>query len=582
MQHDHGKFSFWSFVLPYGWRLTGILSLTIFLSLLAMLPPLISRAIIDRVLTQGQHSLLFSLGLAMLSIPLVVATCSFLQTTGIAVVGQRFVFDIRNALYRHLLDLSMRFYGNHSSGKLVNRLMGDSGTVQQSITAQTISIASDLVCAAFAVSAIFFISWRIGLLVALIVFFFVLNFRSNISRIRRATWGYQAAFDRLSGGVQNRLNTAVAVKTYGTEGREQVEFQGGLDQSMGLVREASMAGNTFWMNTHLIQQCGNSAIFFLGCFMVLRDQISYGDVVALTAYSMQLLWPVVRFSEVAKQFQDVGVAVERLTELFTEVPEISDAPGAVPLPECRGEIEFRNVVFEYQPGNPVIQDFTLHVKPGMTVALIGPTGCGKSTILSLVMRYFDIVKGSLKIDGIEVREIQLNSLRRQFGIVLQEPLLFSVSVAENIRYARPQASLDEVMAAAKVAEIHDFIMTLPDAYATEIGSDGLELSVGQKQRITIARAVLAEPAILIMDEATSSLDSDSEKAIQAAMERVLEHRTCLVVAHRLSTIRNADIIVLLKDGMIREAGSHDELMNLAGGHYRQLYQQHMGKAVLEE
>jgi ABC-type multidrug transport system fused ATPase/permease subunit len=245
-------------------------------------------------------------------------------------------------------------------------------------------------------------------------------------------------------------------------------------------------------------------------------------------------------------------------------------------------VDFNNVFFEYEAHRPVIRGLDLHVEPGETIALIGPTGCGKTTVLSLLLRFYDIRGGELLVDGVEVRSYDLHSYRRHFGIVLQEPLLFSTSIAENIRYGRPSATQEEIEAAARVAEIHDFVMTLPGKYGTLVGDYGVELSVGQKQRINIARAVAANPAILIMDEATSALDSESEHAIQKAMDRVLKGRTCFVVAHRLSTIRNADKIVLLDQGRIAEIGRHDDLMSIPDGRYHDLYTKHMGAGVLTE
>jgi len=570
------------FMRPYRLRLLSLMALTVLLSILAMLPPLITRGIVDRVLTEGRRELFTGLAVCMFLMPLVSAVCYYLQSLGIAQLGQRFVFDVRVGLYRHMLGLALRFYGKHSPGKLVNRLMGDSGTVQQMLTAQSINVISDMVCAAFAVTATFALNWRLATLLALIVLVFVANYRFNIHRIRRASRSAWSAMDRLSGGVQNRLVGNVAVKTFGAEERENAIFGRHSENTLEFGREAMIAGSNFSLNTNLIQNLGRSLIYFLGCAMVLDGELTYGDVIAFTTYAMQLLMPAVRFSELARQIEQVGIATDRLFEIFDEAPEIANSPGATVVRGLKGRVDFNDVFFEYEPNRPVIRGLDLHVAAGETVALIGPTGCGKTTVLSLLLRFYDIRGGELLVDGADIRSYDLHSYRRHFGIVLQEPLLFSTSIAENIRYGRPSASREQIEAAARVAEIHEFIMGLPETYNTLVGDYGVELSVGQKQRINIARAVAADPAILIMDEATSALDSESEHAIQKAMDRVLQGRTSFVVAHRLSTIRNADKIVLLDQGRIAEIGRHDDLMSIPDGRYHDLYTKHMGAGVLTE
>ena len=566
---------------PYRLRLIGLLALTVCFSVIAMLPPLVMRAMIDRVLVGGDRSLLLPLGIALLSLPVLSAIFSFTQTLGIAYVGQHFVFDLRDRLYRHLVRLSMRFFDRHAVGMLVNRLMSDSETVRNVLTAQTITVVSDLAAAIFAISAAFVLNWRLALLLIAIVTGFVINFRMNITRIRRARRGYSAAMDRLSSGIANRLGAALTVKSFGGERREHTLFQQQSEESLDLVQGMHYSNITLSMNTTLLAEGGRAVIYFLGCAMVLSDRVSYGDVIAFSAYAMQLLWPAVRFSLLARQVQDVGVAADRIFELLDADMEVRDPPGAAPLVRARGEVQFDHVDFHYDPDVPVIRDVCLHVRPGETVALIGPTGCGKTTLLSLLLRFFDVTSGSLRIDGRDLREIPLADLRRQFAVVLQESMLFTASIAENIAYGRPSATRAEIEAAAHAAEIHDFIAALPDGYETLIGMEGLQMSVGQKQRIAIARAVAADPAILLMDEATSALDSESERACQMAIDRLLKDRTAIIVAHRLSTIRNASRIVLLRSGRIVESGDHAALMR-ANGAYAALYRQHMNAGVLDD
>ena len=569
------------FMHPYKMQLLGLFALTALLSIIAMFPPLVTRTLVDDVFTQGKRNLFFVMGCLMVGIPLVSPVCGFIQSLSIAYLGQRFVFDIRCALYRHYLGLSLRFFSKHSVGKLLYRLMGDSGTVQSMLTGQSVGIISDLVVSTFAIVATFAINWRLAILLVLIVAVFVINYNVTIKAIIRASRSQRSAYDRMSGGVQNRLVANMAVKTFGAEGRENETFKVQSDASLYYGKQLGIAGNTFSMNVNLIQALGRSLIYFLGCSMILNETMTYGDVTAFTSYAMQLLGPAVRFSQLISQLQQVSIATERLFEIFDEKPEVVNDPDPIIKP-IKGEVDFKHVQFYYEEGKPVINDFSIHVEPGQTVALIGPTGCGKSTILNLLLRFYDITGGELLIDGVNIKKLELHAFRKQFGIVLQESLLFSVSIRENIRFSRPTATNEEIEAAAKVAEIHDFIMTLDKGYDTLVGDFGVELSVGQKQRINIARAICANPAILIMDEATSSLDSDSEQAIQKAMDRVLVGRTSFVVAHRLSTIKNSDQIILLDKGVIQEQGTHDQLMAIPNGRYHDLYTKHMGKGVIEE
>ncbi len=581
--HTRGTFAkVRPFLRTYRKKLIGLVTLTALLSILAMLPPLLTRATINRVIANGEHDLLPLLALFMLLIPLLHALCSYLQVLGVALVGQSFVMDVRRRVYEHLLRLGMPFFGKNNTGKLVNRLMGDSSVMQQILTVTSVQIISDLICALFAISATLIINWRLALPLILFVALFVLNYRTSIGSIRKATRGFRGAEDRVASGVQTRLTANLTVKTFGAEIRENSIFRGDSDASLELMREGRIATSRFGLNTELLKETGHVIIYFLGCWMVLREQADYGDVIAFTAYTMQLLMPAVRFSNIAQQLQNVKISADRLFEILDDKPTIVQDPHPVRLSKPTGRIELQNVHFHYVQGKPILRGVSITADPGQTIALVGPTGCGKSTILSLLMRLYDISDGTITLDGVEIRKLHLRDLRKAFGIVLQESLLFQVSIADNIRYSRQNATLAEIEHAARIAEIHNDIVKLPHGYDSVVGDRDIQLSVGQKQRISIARAVLADPTILIMDEATSALDSESEKAIQIAMERFLKGRTSFIVAHRLSTIRNADKIVLLGAGKIDEIGSHDELMALPHGKYRELYERHAGRGSLSE
>lgn len=572
----------WRFIRPFRRHLAGLLALTAIMSSLGMLPPLLTRAMIDHVLTQGNQTLFLPIGLALISLPALSALSGFIQHIWIAYVGQKFVLNIRSAVYDHFLQLSLRFFHGNSTGKLVSRLMEDSAAVQNMVTASSVQILSDLVTAFVSVIITFTINWRLAMLLLLVVVTFVINYRLNVVRLRKTHRRFRQSQDRLAGGLSNRLSGALTVKTYGAEEREHAIFQQQSDQAAILFEEAVAANNTFSMNTSLLQGLSHALVFFAGCGMVIQGSATYGDVVAFTSYAMQLLWPAVRFSTIAQQFQNVAVSADRLFEMLEEQPEITSPKHTARVDRVKGNVQLQNVCFEYNPQTPILHDLSINVDAGNMIALVGPTGCGKTTVLSLLLRFYDVKKGNIRIDGRDIRDFHVQDLRRQFGIVLQESLLFNVSISENIRYARPSATQAEIQRAAEIAEIHDEIMSFPVGYDTLMGARGIELSTGQKQCLSIARAVLADPPMLIMDEATSALDSDSEHKIQTAMKRFLKGRTSFVVAHRLSTIRDADTILLLEKGSIIEAGHHEMLMTMEHGRYRRLYEKHAGKGVLEE
>jgi subfamily B ATP-binding cassette protein MsbA len=330
----------------------------------------------------------------------------------------------------------------------------------------------------------------------------------------------------------------------------------------------------------LISAVGTGFIYWMGAKLVFGRQLQAGDLIAFTGYISYLYGPVLRLVDFNTQAQWAGAAIDRVFETLDTRPEITDAPDAIYLRDMRGAVEFRNVTFGYDRNNPVLFDINLKVEPGEVIAIVGPSGAGKTTLVNLIARFYDVLKGEILIDGIDIRKIRLESIRRQIAYVSQESLLFSVTLKENIRYGRTTATDAEIIEAAKLADLHDFIMTLPDGYDTKIGEDGIKLSVGQKQRLAIARAALTNPRILILDDATSALDSKTEANVQQALEQLMKGRTNFVIAHRLSTIMNADRIVVMDQGRIVDIGTHAELVSRPGV-YRNLYNEQF-KSAQEE
>jgi len=376
--------------------------------------------------------------------------------------------------------------------------------------------------------------------------------------------------DNLSALAQERLSGVILVKTFGTE---RQEARGFLKRNFATERvnyRYHMLCAAHSVISKGITYGTYSVIVILGVLLAIRGEVTYGIVTAVTAFSFRLLSPVAMLASLASQLQRARVALDRIFELLQAEPDVIDQPGRK-LPRLKGDVHFENVCFQYEPNKPVLRHLSLHVLPGQTVALVGQTGCGKSTLVNLVYRYYEIGSGRLTVDGHDMGSLDTRWYRRQLAMVPQEPIILEATIAENIAYGRPKATRQQIDRAARMAELDDLIDRLQHGLDTIIGEGGAKLAVGEKQRLCIARAVLADPAILILDEATSSLDTHSEFTIQLAMRRVMANRTCFVIAHRLSTIVNADLIVVMDGGRVVEMGNHAQLMAQADGRYRQLF-----------
>ncbi|HDY65735.1 MAG TPA: ABC transporter ATP-binding protein, partial [Phycisphaerae bacterium] len=533
--------------------------------------PLVIALLIDHVIGLNRYDLLPPLMLLFLFLPFAASFFTFLNGYTLTLLGQRVIFDIRLELYRRIHQLHCRYMHNTTTGKLMERLRGDVLQLQRLMTSQGLGLLVQLVTGLVMVFVMLLLSVKLTLLVFAGMTLYAANYKWLVPRIRKVQRRYRRKLERLSGLAQERLSGTLVVKSFGQEKHETHDFVKRNFAAERVFHRYQMFNVNYSTASNLVTWMTYAGVVILGVLLVLRGEVTFGIVMAFLAFSMRLLEPAAMLAELSNELQQGRVALDRIFELMNATPDVINQPG-IKLPHLRGEVCFKNVCFQYDPNNPVLRNFNLHVKPGQTVALVGKTGCGKSTIVNLLYRFYDIDSGELTVDGHEIRSFETRWYRRNLAVVPQEPIILDSTIAENIAYGRPGASREQIEQAARMAELGEVIDRLDHGLDTSLGAYGAKLSVGEKQRLCIARAILSDPVILILDEATSSLDTRSEALIQLAMKRVMTtKRTSFIVAHRLSTIVNADLIVVLDGGRAVEMGNHAQLMQNSGGRYRRLY-----------
>jgi ABC-type multidrug transport system fused ATPase/permease subunit len=493
--------------------------------------------------------------------------------------AQRTVFDLRSSLYYHILRLSASFFTRHKSGSIVTRITHDIEQVQNLVGGALTNVWMDIVSLALVIFLLLRID--VGLtLIALVTFPpYLFFFRRFNRRIRETAEDVQQKVSVLSGNVQEKIAGSTVVRAFGREKLEERNFYQDarqlLTSNLRSVRLQSMNA----VVTGLLTQVAPLIVILYGGYRVITGALTVGDLVAVTLYLGSLYLPMQRFSDLNVVFANSTAALDRVFRVMDEQPEVLDKADALELESIAGDVEFDDVRFAYDPETaPVLHGVSFHVSPGEKVALVGPSGSGKSTIISLIPRFYDPASGAVRVDGHDLRDITLASLRRNVSMVLQSPVLFSGSVRDNLMYGRPRASHEQLLEACRAANALEFIQALPDGFDTEVGEGGGFLSGGQRQRLTIARAFLKDPRILILDEATSALDTTSERLIQQSLDKLMEGRTTFVIAHRLSTVVNSDRILVMRAGRIVESGPHDELIQ-RGGLYSELFRQTAGAAA---
>jgi subfamily B ATP-binding cassette protein MsbA len=547
---------------------------------LELLLPLIQKRVIDEVIAAGNRDLLASLIITLVALLAMQSLCSIGDNYFRHVIGQRFIFDLRVRIYAYLQRLSLSFYEKTSTGELMSRVTNDVNALERFITHGSTFLAIDFLRLIGAAIVLLLLNPQLALLVSIPVPILALSLRYFNTRVRPI---YRSVRDRL-GDINARLQDSITgmrvIQAFSNEERDLSRFKEESESYYHAQVRGIRLWSTFFPAMHFLSSFGTMIVLSVGAVMVLNGSLTLGSLVAFISYLHFLYGPISRLVEIDNVFQDTIAAGERIFELFDAPPDITDLPGAVDLTSTNGEVGFQNVSFHYDTGDEVLHEVSFHMHSGEIVALVGPSGAGKTSIANLICRFYDPSQGCITLDDQDLRMIKLASLRRLIAVVLQDTFLFNTTIRENLLIAKPEASDAELEAAARAAFAHDFIVSLPDQYNTEIGERGVRLSGGQKQRLALARAILANPRILILDEATSSVDAEAEYLIQQALDSVLHGRTALVIAHRLSTVRNADKIIALESGRVVEIGDHEDLLQ-RGGLYSNLYQRQM-KANMPE
>jgi ATP-binding cassette, subfamily B, multidrug efflux pump len=560
------------YIRPYRWHFYLAMLLMLIGSAMTVAGPYLVKVALDSGIEVDSIQALQRAVLLYLVVAVVQWFVTFARVNIMARVGQSIIFDMRARLFEHLQELSLSFFSHYSVGRVITRVINDVGVLRQFIAWAALAIARDL----FALVGILVVMLAMNVRLSLLTFtviplmiaatvIFRKKARENYRKVRQAiSWVNSVLAENINGVrvVQAFSREAINYAQY-----HDVVNRNNLDTNLRAVRVAAAYPSII----EFLGALATGLVVWLGAVAVLGEQITPGVLVAFILYIDRFFEPIRDLSRRYDEFQSTMASSERIFALMDTNVEVSDAPEAIEIPPINGEVRFENVSFHYSDDpNLVLQDINLHVQPGETVALVGETGAGKSTLVKLISRFHDPTQGRILIDGYDLREIVQNSLRRQMGIVLQDPFLFNGTVRENILFGRLDATEGEIQGAAKAVGAHEFIINLRSGYETSVEEGGVVLSVGQRQLISFARALLADPRILILDEATSSVDTQTERVIQQALARLLQGRTAFVIAHRLSTVVNADRIVVIQDGRIVEQGTHPELL-ARGGIYYQLY-----------
>jgi ATP-binding cassette subfamily B multidrug efflux pump len=559
------------FFRPYSWQVALASIFLLVITIANLVIPEIIRQVIDIGLVGGEKRFLLNAAFVVLGIGLLIAVIDFVDRYLSSWIAYRVTFDLRNRLYNHIQHLSFSYHDHTQTGQLISRCIEDVRSIQEFTGTGFFELMRIILLLVGVVVLLFVDNARlaaIALIPMIPLFFTTTHFGSRVGEL---FYHVDQALGELSARLQENVGGAQVVRAFAREPYEIQRF----DERNRRLYEARISVIQEWSRvmptSHFLIAMSTVLILWFGGNMVLRGEMTLGEVVAFNTYLLLMAEPARQLVMLVNTAGEASAGIKRIFEVLEQEPEIQSPPNAIKLPALSGLVEFRDVCFQYQGESEVaLENITLRVEPNQVVALIGPTGSGKTSLVNLIPRFYEVTQGAVLVDGMDIRQVELPSLRKQIGIVLQTSLLFSDSVRANIAYGRPDASLDEIVEVSKAAQAHDFITAMSDGYDTEIGERGITLSGGQRQRIAIARALLLDPRILILDDSTSSVDTQTERLIQKALNRLMEGRTTFIIAQRLSSVRRADLIVVLDNGRIIERGTHDTLL-AQGGLYREIY-----------
>jgi len=563
-------------------RKTMMLVLAILAStMINLLPPYMFSVAIDRYIGE-----LDTAGLALISVAFVIVyalifVAQYSHRYLINWLGSKLELDVRMDIFRHLQRLSLNFYARREVGSIVSRATNDIDKITELVTSGVASVLADLLTLVGIVTIMLWMNPRLSMITFSIIPLMVVFMYFWGRRVRKVYRETRKTIASVSAQMEESVSGMREIQSYSKEGETRREFQQVNISNMQANVQAGQVMSAFWPAVSLFTAIGNFLVLWFGGTAVMRGTLSVGVLFGFMSYLNRFFWPIQDLSMFWNNVQSALAAAERVFGIMDTDIEIHEKSDAFNLPEIEGRIKYEGLTFSYEQGIPVLKDIDLTIEPNTTIALVGPTGAGKTTMINLLYRFYDSQDGRVTVDGSDLRDVKLDSLRGQMAIVLQDTFLFSGTVMDNIRYGRIEASDEEVLEVSKAVGAHEFIERLPEGYETDVRERGGRLSVGQRQLISLARALLANPRILILDEATSSIDAYTELVIKEALEKVLRDRTSIVIAHRLSTVRNADLIVVIDQGEIVERGSHVELMK-KGGLYKQLYEMQFRYEPLEE